>query len=650
MAFDIVVCRDENREHGRERNRYISAADEGLSTNIKQIGGTGTAGDPVRVVLTVKNICGAAFRGIIQVRYIFAKRGARFFMPAFMYGHNRGECPQRVENRYPRLRQGDPEPPSSSWWMVRGDRLSHPALFAYDGEKIYGISAAPYICTNEKRTFCGYSCSIDEGSIGWTIGYENAPEFYVSSHDIYEREFVPFEIGAGESVSAEICLYEYCAPAETGVNAAIKDVYYRYHEMPRKGADIKEASKELSDAVADFAWLDDDGMYSGFVFDDENGYRYNKLGSLSWTNGMSVAYPMLLAASLFNDERKREQALCFINSAVKNSLNKNSGLLYDAVNDGKWSAKGWWFDGMYTKGHSSYVVGQAVYYIIKSYIIERDEFGTIHSDWIELASEVIDVLEKSRNGDWEYPYILSEETGAGLEYDSMAGAWCLAAVSAYMAYTGDMRYLHDAEKSEMHYYNKYVKKMECTGGPLDVSKAPDNESILAYIRSVRLLYTITEKDIYIEHMYDALCYEFSFKFCYNSPVSVPPLSSVGWSSCGGSVTSVANPHIHPMSSSITDEMLWYYRKTGDRYVYDRLCDTIGWGCQTYNRYDREYGYGKKGWMSERFCYSQGLLTERYPDGSPASTWFALMPWASCSIIEGLSGDCRDFTYDRELAE
>ena len=41
-------------------------------------------------------------------------------------------------------------------------------------------------------------------------------------------------------------------------------------------------------------------------------------------------------------------------------------------------------------------------------------------------------------------------------------------------------------------------------------------------------------------------------------------------------------------------------------------------------------------MSERFCHSEGLLTERWPDGKPASTWFALMPWASGSLLEGLA--------------
>lgn len=41
-----------------------------------------------------------------------------------------------------------------------------------------------------------------------------------------------------------------------------------------------------------------------------------------------------------------------------------------------------------------------------------------------------------------------------------------------------------------------------------------------------------------------------------------------------------------------------------------MMDTIGWGCQTYNRYDQEFDYGKKGWMSERFCHSEGLVMDR----------------------------------------
>ena len=59
-------------------------------------------------------------------------------------------------------------------------------------------------------------------------------------------------------------------------------------------------------------------------------------------------------------------------------------------------------------------------------------------------------------------------------------------------------------------------------------------------------------------MRDALYNEYTLKFCYNSPIKVPPLGSVGWSSSGGSITSVVNPHIHPMSSSILDEIFTIY--------------------------------------------------------------------------------------------
>ena len=73
----------------------------------------------------------------------------------------------------------------------------------------------------------------------------------------------------------------------------------------------------------------------------------------------------------------------------------------------------------------------------------------------------------------------------------------------------------------------------------------------------------------------------------------------------------------------------------------KLEDTVRWSCQVSNTRDGEFGFGKIGWMNERFCHSEGLLTETYPDGSPASTWFSLMPWASGCILEGLAGECWD---------
>ena len=105
-----------------------------------------------------------------------------------------------------------------------------------------------------------------------------------------------------------------------------------------------------------------------------------------------------------------------------------------------------------------------------------------------------------------------------------------------------------------------------------------------------------------------------------------------------------------MSSTVIDEILYYVRKRKDTYIESRLMDTVGWSCQTYNTYDKEYDYGRKGWMSERFCHCEGLLVQEYPDGSVASTWFALMPWACGSILEGLSGEWWEYEGNNKQSD
>ncbi len=612
--------------------------------------------NPYRIQITISNRTKRNWEGVIHTEFLFDKKNPRFFLPGFIYGRNRGEAPLDVRNEFPRLREGDMQRPASPWWMVRSDRLSHPAAFAYDQGKLYGLSASPYfVVRNNTKTawnpcnkgdffqYTGFTCSLEKGSIGYTLGYENAPWLFIESQNIKERMPLGqncFMIQCGEDIAFEILMYDLKAEDERSFYKAIQAVYELYYEKPRNSGEISTAVSDIAYAIFNDAWIEEDKNYSGFVFDKPDGtLSYNKLSSISWTNGLAVAVPMMLASYRLNDENMRNQALTCIDNIVQCSINPNSGLPYETFSNGQWSNRGWWFDRMHTPGHSSYLVGQALYYLLKAYDYEKREKNCEHHDWLEFTRNVILKIERTKNTDYEYPYIFSEKTGAGLEYDSMAGAWCMAAVAYYSLLEKDTAFLDELKNSESHYYDFFIKRAECYGCPLDTDKAVDSEGVLAYIRAVRRMHQLTGEKIYIEHLRDALYYEFSFKFCYNSPVKTPPLSKTGWSSCGGSITSVANPHIHPMSSTITDEMLYYVRLEKDAYVENRLKDTIMWSCQTYNRFDKEYDYGKKGWMSERFCHCEGLTVEKYPDGSPSSTWFALMPWAGGCILEGLSGDC-----------
>ena len=592
----------------------------------------------------------------------------RFYLPGVLYGTNRGEAPLTTASKTPRLRQ-EKNFPASPWWMFRGDRLSHPCALLYAEGRVTGLAAAPYYVRGKDEItgwqpgaegtffqYAGFGCSLTERAVWYTLGYENAPWFFLDSHKTGEKPFTKencFKLKKGECVTVHLSCFDIPGEDERCVHEVLRQVYEQFHESPRRARSIPDTVRDISEAILQDAWVPEHHCYTGFVFDKGDHFENRLLPSISWTNGLSAAVPMLRCAHRLQNEEMRAQALECIDHIVQNSINPQNDLPYLAEQDGVWSNRGWWYDIQNVPGHAAYLVGQSVYLILKAYAAEK-ALGTVHEDWMAFAERVIRRTEKSRNADGEYPYILSEKTGAGIEYDSMSGAWLMAAAAYYSHLTGEERYLEDMLRSEAWYYDTYVRHLECYAGPLDIAKNIDSEGILSYIRAVRYLHAILEKrggdetvrERLLDHLRDALYYEYTFKFCYNSPVKVPPLSTVGWSSCGGSITSVTNPHIHPMSSSVMDEMYDYLSYREDPYIRSRLEDTILWSCQCHNTYDGEFGYGKKGWMSERFCHSEGLLTESYPDGSPASTWFALMPWACGSILEGLTGQA----WDRAEAE
>ena len=631
---------------------YLPLEQAGLSIEWTKRSGRGTAADPWLCGVTVRNPDERAWVGVVRMSLGFESDAPRFFLPGFMYGTNRGEAPLMSDSRTPRLRRAPTAFPASDWWMVRSDRLSHPVALAFTSSRVTGLCASPYFLRKDDKRqpwtpgaqgafdqYAGFGCDLGRCEVSYTLGYENAPWFFLDSHHFEPRADLDgnaFCLGAGEAFTFEAAVFDYPALDARAIDGALRWVYGRYHESPREGLPAHNVVEDIAAAVSEAAWLEDSRAYAGFVFDDKHENEVRPLPSISWTNGLSVAAPMLRAAHRLNRADWRDQALRCIEHIVETSVNPRNGLPFTAEVDGVWGNNGWWYERQPVPGHAAYLVGQALYYILMAYDLEA-RHGAAHPAWLDYVSRVLEVTERSRNGDGEYPYIFSENSGAGLCYDAMSGAWCLTAAVYHAALTGDRSRLPALLVSEARYHAAYIVPMTCYGGPLDIDKQVDSEGVLAYIRAAHWLHVLTGDDAILSRMGDALAYEFTFKFCYNSPIKVPPLSRLGWSSCGGSITSVTNPHIHPMSSTVVDDMAYYVEKTGDAYAEARLADTVGWSRQVSSRYDGEYDYGKRGWMSERFCHCEGLLTERYPDGSPASTWFALMPWACGCILEALTG-------------
>ncbi|MDO5436427.1 MAG: hypothetical protein Q4G19_08670 [Clostridia bacterium] len=637
LAFETRAAGDpDTRYHAAEASCLLLNLSEAETTELK-----------TRYTVSVTNSGKKAYSGILHFSVRCKAADPKFFMPGYMYNRNTADMPSSGRKPFPRIRRGADIMPESEFFMTRADRLSLPLSMIWDAGRVIGISAAPYLKDSggHFEKYCGFSCSINEDglqSAGYTLGYENAPWLFVQTATVKDREPITAEnavmLGPGETIRFDLSVYDYAGQDERAVYRAVEDAYRVWHERPRSipGMTPDKALALLSGAVRDHAWLEEERIYTGFVFDRETGFEYNRIPSVSWTNGLAVSVPMLMAADRLNDEKARAQSLTAIGKIIESSLNPASGFMFESEEDGKPTVRGWWYSGMHSGGHSSYLNGQAVWYILRAYMTEKTARGVEHTDWLGFCGSIVSKMNSVMNTDHEYPFAMSVKTGAGIEYDSLGSAWFLAASALYELVTGDRQYMDLLLKSEAHYYDAFIRKVECYGGPLDTDKAVDSEGVLAYIRAVKHLHELTKEEYLLDHLRDALYYEFTFKLAWNTVIGFRPLSGIGWSSCGGSITSTANPHIHPMSSTVIAEMKYYLSFREDQYTASRLADTAGWSLQTFNTFDKEYGYGKMGWMSERFCFCQGLLTEKYPDGETASTWFALMPWASASIIEGLA--------------
>ena len=62
--------------------------------------------------------------------------------------------------------------------------------------------------------FAGFTCSLNTGSVGYTLGYENAPWLFVQSHNIKPRAPMGencLTLAAGESVAFPLYLYDFVA-------------------------------------------------------------------------------------------------------------------------------------------------------------------------------------------------------------------------------------------------------------------------------------------------------------------------------------------------------------------------------------------------------------------------------------------------------
>ena len=359
---------------------------------------------------------------------------------------------------------------------------------------------------------------------------------------------------------------------------------------------------------------------------------------IGWTGGGVLAYPLVLCRDALGADAEAPLAAAMsgeqLFDRIADAYNENSGLLNDlmAPNAAGSQVNGWWTGyGLVKDCHCAYTVGSAVHYLTKTMDYLHQNGKPCPAKWMDAAQKVLHTVMDLQRADGAFGYTYSTQERKVLDWSGFAGCWFAPALVYLYRLTGEERCLHSAEKA-LHYYHTFVKDLNCYGTPMDTWKAVDEEGNLAFMRGSRLLYEQTGKAEFLQYMKDSAGYEFLWRYGYKTYPEHTPLNQ-GWSACGGAVTSVSNPHIHPMGVIIDTDLRYLARVTGDGYYASRAADSAAWMLQCLELYPAATGYGRYGILSERWCPSDGLDVERFSDGRPFSSWFSHNLWASACVLE-----------------
>lgn len=570
------------------------------------------------------------------------------FLPAFMYGKNEGgDHPMAM---YPQLGDGTdkgyPQPWVSPEWRVRADRSSHGFTSVINNDYAVAIGGRDVSRHSDgsiaEKNGLGIAAK-ESNEILFSMGFANVPYTY-SCASLIGRNFISRPEGYvnldNGAVESEIFMLIVDGNVRQKMAGRLLRESYRItHEHVRdSGKSVNEAIDDIADALVKYGYCEDvKNFYTTFT-NEKPSDSMMRIFSSGWAGGMQVAYPLLAAAHKRGRADWLEAARIVIGNFAGNAISPKSGMFFDNYNaiEKQWNVNGWWSQG---EGHSGYVNGQACHFMLIGYLLEKNN-GKEQDKWLEAAKQVLDKVAETQGEDGRFGYYYSAENGSIVDGVGFAGCWFTPGFATLYKITGDEKYLDIARKA-MCFYRYDVERFEVFGCPHDAFKSPDEEGILGWIAAARLLHGVTGESQFLDDLMAGLDYEFSWKFSYNVVNEVEPLKSLNWCSTGGSVTSTNNSHIHPMGSAILGSILYVYKQTGDEYIKSRLIDTLRWTVSSYLHEDGQYGWGKKGMINERFCYTDSLLLERFSDGSPASNWFCGHSWASGSVLEGLAVESID---------
>ena len=523
-------------------------------------------------------------------------------------------------------------------WEFRADRASHPVSMLCCDAGAVAISIEPYSdCEEADEGFIrnGVFAALP-GAFGVSLGYGNDPLTFVE-----KTHFAAATADLSHGATARGMIYAHRGNGRAQAHRIIRALY-ELCERATFQKSYEEALRALAEAFATVNFSPQLQQYTNRrcrVPVDTTLQPWRAIVEIGWTGGSMLAYPFILAQRIFGDlalPKTGEQ----IFDEICSGWNEASGFINDATINlstqnrpqgwNESSINGWWsgFLPQTSENHCAYTNAHAAYYLLR---VNSDR-----PNWTKTALRVLDTAMALQREDGAFGYIFSSRERKVMDFDGFAGCWFAAALPLAWRITGEEKYRAAADRA-LEFYAPFVRALAAWGTPMDTFKSIDSEGNLAFVRAARLMHEMTGDDRYLEMLAAGAEYEYLWRYGFRARPQCPPLKGSNWNSCGGSITSVSNPHIHPMSVVATSDLEYLAEQTGDDYHLRRADDGMAWLMNTMELYPEVMGYGRYGVLSERTCPSDGLLAERYhDDGSPASTWWSYNAWAAGSAMEAIA--------------
>ena len=523
-------------------------------------------------------------------------------------------------------------------WEFRADRAAMPVSVLCAGQEVYGISVDPYAENADGRKIRNGVFAELPDSFGISVGYTNRPVTFIDKRN----EGVSVGDSATEAGGSG-SLYHFTGTDRTGAHRIIRKEYARRRACPKYGKTFREAADALFGTFVEVNWDPEAGEYTNRCCRPGDWLTlrpWRRVTEIGWTGGAIQALPMLMyerltpgfTAERYHGARSAEEHL----NRICGCLNPDSGLLYDLMVPGADGSRvnGWWTGyGLVRDCHCAYNSGTAVWSLLYAADFLKRRGEKAPELWTETAAQVMETVVSLQREDGAFGYTYATDRREVTDWDGFAGCWFAAASALLYRLTREKRWLKAARKA-LDYYGGFVRDLNCWGTPMDTWKAVDQEGNLAFLKTCAVLWEETGDPEVLEHFRRSAEYEYLWRFGYATRPEYPPIRE-GWSSCGGSITSVSNPHIHPMGVLVNSELERLAEITGDDYHRQRAEDGRAWLMQTLELYPEKTGYGQYGLLSERWCPSDGLLTERYADGGMYSSWFSYNLWAAADALQAV---------------